>query len=276
MDLTTGIELNNGVEIPRLGFGVYQIPAGKETQKAVEWALELGYRHIDTASIYNNEADVGKGLLTSGLSRKSVFLTTKIWNEDMRNKNLIDSFERSLERLKTDYIDLYLIHWPVDGSYLYTWEWMQKLYEDGKVRSIGVSNFHIQHLKQLEKLGGMVPAVDQIELHPWLTQKPLRKYLNEKGIVCESYSPLGGKGSKLLENDTLNEIAHKYNKTPAQIVLRWDLQNGIVVFPKSTHKERIKQNRDIFDFELTFEDMERIEQLNINKRSGANPDKFNF
>lgn len=275
MDLNTTRKLNNGVEIPYLGLGVFQSKDGDETANAVRWAIEAGYRHIDTAAIYRNEESVGKGILESGIDRKDLFITTKLWNEDMRAGRQIEAFEKSLKLLKTDYVDLYLIHWPVEG-FQKSWKAMEEIYASGRARAIGVSNFHEHHLKDLLSDAKVTPAVNQIESHPLLTQKPLIDYCEKHGIVCEAWSPLGGTGGNLLENQQLKALAGKYGKTVAQVILRWNLQRGVVVIPKSVHKDRIISNTKIYDFELTQEDIEAIEALNCGKRVGPDPESFNF
>ena len=278
MDINTTKKLNNGVEIPLLGFGVYQAKEGEEAVNAVRWALEAGYRHIDTAAVYQNEESVGRAIIESGIPRDKIFLTTKLWNDDMRKGRQKEAFEESLKRLKTDYVDLYLIHWPVAGKYKESWKVLEELYQSGKVRAIGVSNFHKSHLDDLLVAAKVVPAVNQVECHPWLNQEPLFDYCNKLNIALEAWSPLGGTGTgkALLNDERLKAIAAKYNKSAAQVILRWDLQRGIITIPKSVHKERIFANTDIFDFELSKEDMSIINEMNENKRVGPDPDNFNF
>jgi len=259
-----------------LGLGVFKAPEGSAARQAVLWALEAGYRHIDTAAIYGNEASVGEGLTLSGLDRKDVFITTKLWNEDMRQGRQEAAFHDSLKRLKLDYVDLYLIHWPVPGKYEESWKVMEKLYKEGKIRAIGVSNFHRHHLESLEKIAEVMPMVNQIECHPLLKQQELVEYCQSKNMAVTAWSPLGGQGSGLLDSPVLKEIAGRYGKSPAQIILRWDLQRGIITIPKSVHKERIQQNADIFDFELSTSDMNAINAMNKDQRTGADPDNFHF
>jgi len=269
------ITFNNGVKIPQLGLGVFRTPDGETTVNSVRWALEAGYRHIDTAKIYGNEQSVGIGMQQSGVAREDIFLTTKLWNEDIRQGRARVAFEESLRRLKTDYVDLYLIHWPAVG-YEKAWEEMEKLYQEGKIRAIGVSNFHRHHLDTLAAGATVVPAANQIESHPYFTNQALIDESLKRGIAVEVWSPLGGTGGNVLENETLKQLGEKYGKSPAQIVIRWDIQRGVIVIPKSTHKDRIVANIDVFDFCLSDEDMQLIASLNRNTRVGADPDNFNF
>lgn len=269
------MRLNSGTKIPQLGLGVFQTADGTETENAVCWALEAGYRHIDTAKIYGNEKSVGNAIKTSGVTRGEIFLTTKLWNEDIRQGRTKAAFEESLAALQTDYIDLYLIHWPVKG-FEQAWADMEELYEAGKIKAIGVSNFQQHHLEQLQKTARIVPAANQIESHPYLTNQELIDYCLAKGIEVEVWSPLGGTGGNLLQDNVLAGLAEKYRKTPAQIVLRWDIQRKVIVIPKSTHQDRIISNLEVFDFELADEDMAVINGLNRDLRVGPDPDNFNF
>lgn len=269
------IKLNNGVEIPQIGLGVYQSPKGESTINAVKWALESGYRHIDTAKIYGNEEEVGTGIIESGVPRNEIFITTKLWNDDIRKGRTREAFEESLKALKTDYVDLYLIHWPVDG-FEEAWIEMEKLYKEGKIRAIGLSNFHESHLKRINDIATIKPVVNQIESHPYMTNEKLIELSKSQDMEIEVWSPLGGTGGNLLQNEVLKSIAEKYGKSPAQIVIRWDLQREVIVIPKSIHKERIEANIDVFDFELSKEDMELINNLNCDGRIGADPDNFDF
>lgn len=267
-------ELANGSIIPRLGLGVWQVKDGAEAVDSVKWALQAGYRLIDTAAAYKNEVSVGEGIRASGIPREDIFVTTKLWNADQGYESTLKAFDESVTKLGLDYVDLYLIHWPVEGKYKDSWRAMEEIYQSGRAKAIGVSNFHEHHLEKLLKEAKVVPMVDQIEIHPTLTQEPLRKFLSENNIAVEAWSPLGQ--GKILENPTLVKIGEKYNKTAAQVIIRWHLQSDIIVIPKSVHEERIKQNFDVFDFELSGADMEQINNLNTNERLGPDPDNFDF
>lgn len=271
------LQLNNGISIPQLGFGVFRAADGAETESAVRWALEAGYRHIDTAKIYGNEASVGRAIRASGLPREEIFLTTKLWTEDVRAGRTREAFEESLAALGTDYVDLYLIHWPAKG-FAAAWAEMEKLYAEGRVRAIGVSNFHQHHLDELAQTAKVKPAVDQIESHPYLTNQPLIDDCRARGIDVEVWSPLGGSLGKanILQDETILALAQKYGKSPAQIAIRWHLQRGVVVMPKSVHQERIAANFNVFDFALSGEDMAAISALNRDLRVGSDPDNFAF
>jgi len=273
MDKT--VKLNNGVLMPRIGLGVFRAQDGMETVNAVKWAIEAGYRHIDTAAVYGNEESVGKGIRESRTPRSELFITTKLWNDDIRAGRTAEAFKESLERLGLDYIDLYLIHWPADG-YEKAWKVMEALYKEGRARAIGVSNFHVHHLDKLARHADIVPAVDQVECHPYLSQTPLRGELAARGIACEAWSPLGGGHGKVLVDKTVAAIASDCGRTPAQVILRWDLQHGIITIPKSVHKDRIISNLDVFSFELTGAQMNQLDALNLNQRVGADPENFNF
>lgn len=272
------ITLNNGVTMPQLGLGVWQAKDGAEVERAVTTAINSGYRLIDTAAVYGNEEGVGRAIASSSVAREELFITTKLWNADQGYDNTIKAFEKSLKRLGLDYVDLYLIHWPVPAQdkYIDTWRALEKLYADGKVRSIGVSNFTVEYLERLLDETTIVPVVNQIELHPRLTQERLRAFCAHNDIAIESYSPLGGTGGDLLDDPILKTLAEKYHKSPAQIVLRWHIQHKFVVIPKSVTPERIQQNIDIFDFELSDEDMTMIDHLNTDTRIGSDPETANF
>jgi diketogulonate reductase-like aldo/keto reductase len=274
MNITSKVRLNNGVEMPWLGLGVFRAEDGKEVENAVVAALKHGYRSIDTASVYQNEQGVGTGIKNSGVPREEVFLTSKVWNSDQGYKTTMKAFEESLDRLQTDYLDLYLIHWPKGKLSLETWKALEELYEKGLIRAIGVSNFLEHHLKDLLAGCNVVPAVNQIEFHPELIQPQLLEYCKEKGIQPEAWSPIM-KG-KVLNIPVLQALAAKYQKTPVQIVLRWDIQKGVVTIPKSVKPERIVANADIFDFEITDEDMAKIDRLDKNGRIGFHPDEVPF
>lgn len=266
--------LNNGVNMPQLGFGVFQIPE-EETAEAVSAALAAGYRSIDTASLYRNEAAVGRALAASDLPREELFITTKLWNDDQGYDEAMRAFDASLSRLDLTYVDLYLIHWPMPGQdkYVETWRAMERLYRDGRVRAIGVSNFQPAHLDRLVRETGTIPAVNQVELHPYLQQEWLRTYHAEHGIATEAWAPLA-KGGELLEHPTITGLASKHDRTGAQVVLRWHLQLGNIAIPKSVTPARIQQNLGIFDFHLDQEDMQAISWLEEGKRYGPDPDAF--
>lgn len=266
--------LNNGVKMPWLGFGVFKVEDGYEVEKAVSCALEAGYRSIDTASIYGNERGVGKAIKESGIPREEIFLTTKVWNEDQRKKRTLSAFQESLELLETDYVDLYLIHWPVAGYYTETWKAMEEIYQCGNARSIGVSNFLINHLEDILSDCQVVPSTNQVEFHPYLVQPDLLKFCKRNKIQMEAWSPL--MQGHIVSDVTIQKIAKKYNKTPAQIALRWDLQHEVVTIPKSITPARIVENAQIFDFELSNADMHLIDALDQNKHFGSDPANFNF
>ncbi|GAB7105642.1 aldo/keto reductase [Streptomyces phaeofaciens JCM 4814] len=270
------IILNNGVEMPQLGFGVWQVP-DDEAERAVSTALEAGYRSIDTAAIYGNEEGTGKAVNGSGLPRQDIFVTTKLWNSDQGYDATLRAFDTSLQKLGLDYIDLYLIHWPVPAreTYVDTYKAFEKLYSDGRVRAIGVSNFLPGHIERLIEETSVVPAVNQIELHPHLQQHASRELHAEQGIATEAWSPLG-QGKGLLEVPAIVAIAQKHHRTPAQVVLRWHLQLGNVVIPKSVTPSRIKENIDVFDFSLDTEDLAAISALNEDRRIGPDPAAFDI
>ncbi|MGG6431531.1 aldo/keto reductase [Anoxybacillus sp. D401a] len=267
--------LHNGVHMPWLGLGVYKVQEGEEVIRSVRTALEVGYRHIDTAAFYENEEGVGRAIRESGIRREEVFVTTKVWNSHQGYESTLKAFNTSLKKLGFDYIDLYLVHWPVKEKYKETYKALEKLYKDGFVRAIGVSNFQIHHLEHILADCEIKPMVNQVEFHPRLTQKPLLAFCKQHHIQLEAWSPLM-RGGELLNEPTLVNIAKKYNKTPAQVILRWDLQHEVVTIPKSVTPERIAQNANIFDFTLTKEEMDAIDALNENRRIGPDPDNFNF
>ena len=266
------ILLNDGNKIPQLGLGVWRANDGEETYQAVRWALEAGYRSIDTASLYANEASVGRGFHDSGLKREEVFITTKVWNPDQGYDKTLAAFEKSLKLLDLEYVDLYLAHYPVTGKYLDTWRALERLQSEKLVRSIGVSNFHIHHLETLLQHANVKPVVNQIELHPYLSQKALIKFHQEQDIRTEAWAPIA-KG-RVLGEPIVTALAEKYGKTPAQVVLRWELQQGIIIIPKSVHQNRIIENADIYDFALTEEEMKQIDTLECNGRIGTDPDQM--
>jgi methylglyoxal/glyoxal reductase len=254
--------LNNGVEMPRLGLGVYQLPPGGTTLKIVKYALKIGYRHIDTARLYGNEADVGRAVRESGIQREEMFVTTKVWNSDQGYDLTLKAFEGSLQRLGLSYVDLYLIHWPVRGKVVETWKAMVKILKGGKSRAIGVSNYSIDELEETIQTSDIVPAVNQIEFHPFLYQESLLQFCQNNKIQVEAYSPLTR--GKRLNHPTIRRIAEKYGKTPAQVLMRWCLQHDLVVIPKSSHYERVLENSQVFDFKIEAEDLERLNSLNEN------------
>jgi diketogulonate reductase-like aldo/keto reductase len=264
-------ELANKVKIPWLGYGTYKAH-GDELIEGVKYALSIGYRLIDTAEMYENEEEIGKAIRQSKIPRDEIFITSKVWNTNQGFESTLKSFENSLKRLGIDYLDLYLIHWPVSGKYVESWKAFEKLYKEGRVRAIGVSNFLIHHLQDIINNCEITPMVNQVEFHPYLLQRDLLDFCQRNKIQLEAWSPL--MRGRVLNIPQIVDIANKYKKTPAQIVLRWDLQHGVVTIPKSVHKERIKENAEIFDFELTEEEMKIIDNLDQNKRFGANPDDF--
>ncbi|MER5736820.1 MULTISPECIES: aldo/keto reductase [unclassified Streptomyces] len=268
------VTLDNGVDIPQLGFGVFQVP-DEETTAAVSSALEAGYRSVDTAAVYGNEAGVGKALAASGIAREDLFVTTKLWNADQGYDSTLRAFDDSLAKLGLEYVDMYLIHWPTPARDLYkeTWKAIEKLVADGRVRTAGVSNFQPDHLKRLIDGADLVPAVNQIELHPGLQQAELRSVHAELGIATEAWSPLAQ--GAVLGDEPITAIADRHGKSPAQIVLRWHLQLGNIVIPKSVTPERIRQNLDVFDFTLTDDEMAAIAGLDRDLRTGPHPDRFN-
>jgi len=269
-----GIELNNGATIPQLGFGVFQIDPS-DTAETVQTAFDAGYRHIDTAQMYGNEAEVGEAIAKSGLSRDELWITTKCNNSNHGYEDSQSALDESLQKLGLDRVDLYLIHWPLPGKDLYvdTWKGFEKAQSDGKARTIGVSNFQPHHLDRLLEETDTVPAVNQIELHPHMQQAGLRSYHERHGIRTEAWSPIG-QGKGLLDAPELSEIAQAHGKSAAQVVLRWHIQLGNIIFPKSVTPERVRENMAIFDFELSDEEMQRIEGMEKAERIGPDPDKF--
>lgn len=274
MTTSPTITLNNGVQIPQLGFGVYQISTD-DIVPALTKAVEVGYRHIDTAALYGNEEGVGRVVRQSGIAREDFFVTTKCWNSDQGYDEALGAFDASLERLGLDYVDLYLIHWPQPkrDRYVDTWRAFEKISADGRARAIGVSNFQADHLRRLVDEGTVVPAVNQVEAHPTFAQTELRAVHQELGIATEAWAPLGK--SEDLDNPTVTSIAERVGKTPAQVVLRWHLQLGNIVFPKSVTPERIQANFDVFDFELSASDVAEIDAVDAGNRMGPDPDAFN-
>jgi len=263
--------LNNGLRIPQLGYGVWKIP-DEEATLTVGQAIEAGYRLIDTAKVYRNERGVGQAIANSDVPRDDLFITTKLWNGDQGYENTLQAFDESLEKLELDYIDLYLIHWPTPkfDMYVETYQAMEKLYKDGRVKSIGVCNFDIEHLERILNECEIKPAINQVECHPFLQQKELRTFCQKHDIQIESYSPLMN-GTRVLDENTIREIAEQYGKTPAQIILRWHLQSDLVTIPKTVTPSRMRENLDVFDFELNQTDMNKIAALDRNARHNALP-----
>jgi diketogulonate reductase-like aldo/keto reductase len=272
MTMSPNLTLNNGVEIPQLGYGVFKIPPD-DTRKVVLAALDAGYRHVDTARLYRNETGVGEAVRESGLDRDEVFVTSKVWNDDHGYDSALRAFDATVDRLGFDVLDLYLIHWPVPTKDLYveTWTALERLYADGRVRAIGVSNFQPEHLRRLLDKCDVVPVVNQVELHPYLQQADLRRTHDELGVVTEAWAPIA-RGGELLQDDVVAGLADKHGRTPAQVVLRWHVQLGNVVIPKSVTPARIRENLDVFGFELDEDDMAAIADLDRGGRTGAHPD----
>jgi 2,5-diketo-D-gluconate reductase A len=269
------LTLHDGVEIPQLGFGVFQIPP-EETQERVEEALAVGYRHVDTAAAYRNEAGVGAAIAAGGLRREEVFVTTKLWNSEQGYDSTLRAFDKSLERLGTGHVDLYLIHWPLPSRDLYldTWRAFERIAEEGGARSIGVSNFRVEDLERLEREAERQPTVNQIELHPHLQQAELRAWHADHGVATEAWSPLAQ--GDLLEDGTIATVAAHHDRSPAQTILRWHLQIGNVVIPKSARPERIRENFEVFDFSLSEDDVAAIERLDTGGRTGPDPSTFSL
>lgn len=267
--------LNNGLRIPQLGYGVWKVP-NDEVTVAVEQALEAEYRLIDTAKVYGNEHGVGDALSNSNVSREDLFITTKLANADQGYENTLKAFDESLEKLGLDYVDLYLIHWPTPkyDTYVETYKALEKIYKDGRAKAIGVCNFDIEHLQRIMDECEVTPAVNQVECHPYLQQKELKQFCMEHNIQLEAYSPLMN-GTKVMQNDIIQEIADKYSKTPAQVILRWHLQSDVVVIPKTVRPSRMKENYDVFDFELSQADMNQVATLDRNERNNQVPSENN-
>ncbi|WP_054950932.1 aldo/keto reductase [Numidum massiliense] len=269
------VKLNNGIAMPQLGFGVWQVEDDKVTA-AVEKALAVGYRSIDTAKVYENEAGVGKALKQSGIPREDIFLTTKVWNSDQGYEQTLKAYDESLKRLGTDYVDLYLIHWPTPeyDTYVDTYKALEKLYKDGTVRAIGVCNFESEHLERLFNECEIKPVLNQVECHPYFAQKPLKQFCAEHDIYVEAWSPLD-QGGEVLQDEAVRTIADAHGKSPAQVVLRWHLQQQTIVIPKSVTPSRIEENYDVFDFVLTDEEMATIDGLDRGARRGPHPNDMN-
>lgn len=271
--LTESTVLSNGISMPWLGLGVWKVKDDGEAEITVKTAIEAGYRAVDTAAAYNNEVGVGAGVRASGVPREQIFVTTKVWNSNQGYNNALAAFQESLDKLGMDYVDLLLIHWPVKDKYKDTWRALEKIYRDGKAKAIGVSNFQIHHLEDVMASAEIMPMVNQVEYHPLLTQTELLAFCKANKIQVTAWSPLM-QGN--LDIPLLAEIGAKHGKSPAQVVLRWDLQNDVVTIPKTTTPARLVENADIFDFELTADEMAQISALNQNKRFGSDPDNFNF
>jgi 2,5-diketo-D-gluconate reductase A len=271
------IQLNDGHRIPQLGFGVFKVDPD-ETERIVSDALEVGYRHIDTAAIYGNEVGVGRAIEASGIPRDELFITTKLWNSDQGTQSAVDAMDLSLEKLGLEYVDLYLIHWPRPDLDLYVDSWLtlEQLQADGKTRSIGVSNFHREHLERVLAAGSVVPAIDQLELHPAFAQRELRAFGAEHGIHIEAWGPLGQGKYDLFSEQAIQDAAAAHGATPAQVVIRWHLQNGIIVFPKTNTRSRMEENFDVFGFELTDAEVAAIDALDRGQRVGSNPENARF
>ncbi len=269
------ITLNNGVEIPQLGFGVFQIEPDK-TKDATLAALEVGYRHIDTAEMYGNEKEVGEAVRASGIDRGEIFVTSKLNNGFHAYDDALGAFDQSLKDLDIDYLDLFLVHWPLPGvgDYVETWKAMEKMYESGRVKAIGVSNFQPHHLRRIHGETSVTPAVNQIEVHPYFTNDEVRAFNSEHGIATEAWSPIAQ--GNVLQDETVTRIAGNLGRTPAQVTLRWHIQRGDIVFPKSVTRSRVEENFQLFDFELSAEDMTAITALDRDGRQGPNPDEFNY
>lgn len=277
LTIQSKVTLNNGIPMPIIGLGTYKAQEGDEVVQEVLWALDAGYRLIDTAKIYKNEIGIGKAIKESKIPREEIFITTKLWNPDQGYESTLKAIDESLTKLGISYVDLYLVHWPTasadtavsDDRRKETWRAMEEIYKSGKAKSIGVSNYTITHLEEMKTYATIFPTVNQVEFHPYLFQKELLDYCTENHIVLEAYRPLTN--GRMIDNEVIGDIAVKYNKTNAQILIRWSLQHGCVAIPKSVHKERIEENIDIFNFELTFDDMNRIDSLNINLRLSPDP-----
>jgi 2,5-diketo-D-gluconate reductase A len=275
MTVVPSITLNNGVTIPQLGFGVFQIDPA-DTRQAVLTALQAGYRHIDTAQMYGNEQQVGEAVRESGVDRDDVFVTSKLSNRFHARDDALGAFDQTMKDLGFDYLDLFLVHWPMPdvGDYVQTWQAMEEIYKSGRVKAIGVSNFQRSHLRRLFDETGTVPAVNQVEVHPYLTQDDLRAFNAQNGIETEAWSPIAQ--GKVLDDAVLTRIAEKHGKSSAQVTLRWHIQRGDIVFPKSVTPSRVTENFEVFDFELADDEMKEITGLNRDERTGADPDTFNW
>lgn len=274
MNLQSTRRLENGIQMPIFGLGVYKMTNPEETLQAITMALDVGYRAIDTAALYYNEEEVGEAIRHSNVAREDIFVTTKVWNSDQGYDNTLRAFETSLKKLNMEYLDLYLTHWPVADKFVDTYRAIERLYDEKLIRVPGVSNHHDSHIQQILSKANTAPMVNQVELHPYLTQEPLRGFCSENSIAVTAWSPLGRGG--VLTDETLVRIGEQYGKSAAQVTLRWHLQNDIIIIPKSVTPSRIQENVAIFDFELSIEDMAQIDALNRNQRFGQNPENFHF
>jgi len=273
--LNARVCLNNGVLMPWLGLGTYGMRTEAEVASVIHHAVALGYRSIDTATIYQNESEVGAAIRNCGLRREELFITTKVWNDDMRAARVEAALAESLKRLQLDYVDLYLLHWPIKGKLVSSWRSLEKLHRSGLVRAIGVSNYMIPHLEELLREAEIVPAINQIEFHPYLQSKPLTAYCQEKGIRVEAWSPLM-QARSILQDPVVTGIARTHDRTPAQVILRWNVQSGVVTIPKSTNPQRLEENGQVFDFALNTDEMRALNSLDRSERIGADPLNFNF
>lgn len=268
-DINYKMKMNNGIEIPQFGLGVYLTKSGNECINAVSWALEAGYRHIDTARIYGNEREVGEAVRNSGIKREEIFITTKLWNDDHGYESALKAFDKSLKTLNTDYIDLYLIHWPVKDKRKDSWKALEKIYESGYCKSIGVSNYQINHLNELFSYANTIPVINQVEFSPYNYQKELLDVCTKNKIILEAYSPLTR--MQKFDDPKVLQIANKHNKTVAQVLIRWAIEHEIVVIPKSARKERIIENANIFDFSLGESDMKTLDNIDEGFRVSWDP-----
>jgi len=272
VNISATVTLNNKIQIPQLGLGVYKSTEGEEAYNSVRWAIEAGYRHIDTAKAYKNEASVGRAVRDCGIPRSEIFITTKLWTGDMREDRQEEGFYESLTKLDVEYIDLYLIHWAVKDKYVESWKIMEGLYKKGLIRAIGVCNFNPHHIDTLMETAEFTPVINQIELHPLLSQVPVSNYCSTKGIAVEAWSPLAR--GRLVDHPFLTAMGASREKSAAQIILRWHLQHGRIVIPKSVHKDRIISNMDLYDFSLSDTEMGEIDALNQNMRFDHDPESF--
>ncbi|UII55817.1 aldo/keto reductase [Cytobacillus spongiae] len=272
------VTLNNGVEMPEVGYGVFRVEEGTNLENAIVKAIEMGYRSIDTAAIYGNEKSVGKGIkqaIAAGVvTREELFITSKVWNNNLTFEETIAAYEDSLEKLDLAYLDLYLIHWPGKDRYMESWKALESLYKQGRIKAIGVSNFQAHHLETLLEEAEVKPVINQIEFHPKLVQSEVRGFCAKHEIQVEAWSPL--MNAELLTHPVIVDMANKYQKSTAQVILRWDVQHGIITIPKSMTESRMKENLNLYDFELTEEEMTQLDSLNENRRSGPHPDEFDF